>query len=188
MGLLTSSPGFAGEQPQPWQHNPSAISDPSALRNCSSSTDGLAPHCCATYPEGSFTNAAREAGLLMRWLLKLDNANLDANGDDLPLNSVAAGMVPPICYSAGGHPHGVSDPAREKNGWQCEACQSDIPRDRLSRPDAPELAVMESTLPAEFDSPVNGRGERSRADTPSPSLLIPVANIPSYVGRVWKTA
>jgi hypothetical protein len=31
-----------------------------------------------------------------------------------------------------------------------------------------------------------GRGER--ADTPSSSLLIPVANIPSYVGRVWKTA
>ena len=34
----------------------------------------------------------------------------------------------------------------------------------------------------------NGRGERARADTPSPSLLIPVENIPSYVGRVWKTA
>ena len=34
----------------------------------------------------------------------------------------------------------------------------------------------------------NGRGERIRAYTPSPSLLIPVANIPSYVGRVWKTA
>jgi hypothetical protein len=33
-----------------------------------------------------------------------------------------------------------------------------------------------------------GRGERIRADTPSPSLLIPVANIPSYVGRVWRTA
>ena len=35
---------------------------------------------------------------------------------------------------------------------------------------------------------LNGRGGRIRADTPSPSLLIPVANIPSYVGRVWKTA
>ncbi len=35
---------------------------------------------------------------------------------------------------------------------------------------------------------LNGRGERIRADTPSPFLLIPVANIPSYVGRVWKTA
>ena len=34
----------------------------------------------------------------------------------------------------------------------------------------------------------NGRGERVRADTPSPILLIPVANIPSYVGRVPKTA
>ena len=33
-----------------------------------------------------------------------------------------------------------------------------------------------------------GRGERVRADTPSQSLLIPVANIPSYVGRVSKTA
>ena len=35
---------------------------------------------------------------------------------------------------------------------------------------------------------LNGRGEWVRAYTPSPSLLIPVANIPSYVGRVWKTA
>jgi YD repeat-containing protein len=34
----------------------------------------------------------------------------------------------------------------------------------------------------------NGRGERIRADTPSPSLLIPVANIPSSVGRDRKTA
>jgi hypothetical protein len=33
-----------------------------------------------------------------------------------------------------------------------------------------------------------GRGERIRADTPSPSLLIPVVNIPSYVSLVWKTA
>jgi hypothetical protein len=33
-----------------------------------------------------------------------------------------------------------------------------------------------------------GRGERIRADTPSPSLLIPVTNVPTYVGRVWKTA
>jgi len=47
---------------------------------------------------------------------------------------------------------------------------------------------LAAVLPAEFDSPVSGRGERIRADTPSPSLLIPVANIPSYVGRVWKTA
>ncbi|HEX7490099.1 MAG TPA: hypothetical protein VF337_00155 [Candidatus Limnocylindrales bacterium] len=31
-------------------------------------------------------------------------------------------------------------------------------------------------------------GEGSRADTPSPSLLMPVVNIPSYVGRAWKTA
>jgi hypothetical protein len=35
---------------------------------------------------------------------------------------------------------------------------------------------------------LNGRGERIRADTPSPSLLIPVANIRSYVGRARKTA
>jgi hypothetical protein len=34
----------------------------------------------------------------------------------------------------------------------------------------------------------NGRGERVRADTPSPILMIPVTNIPSYVGRVSKTA
>ena len=32
------------------------------------------------------------------------------------------------------------------------------------------------------------RCERIRADTPSLLLLIPVTNIPSYVGRVWKTA
>jgi hypothetical protein len=35
---------------------------------------------------------------------------------------------------------------------------------------------------------VGGTGKKTRADTPSPSLLIPVANIPIYVGRVWKTA
>ena len=34
----------------------------------------------------------------------------------------------------------------------------------------------------------NGRGERARADTPSPSLVIPVANVPSHVHREWKTA
>jgi hypothetical protein len=28
-----------------------------------------------------------------------------------------------------------------------------------------------------------GRGERARADTPSPILLIPVTNVPSYVHR-----
>ena len=33
-----------------------------------------------------------------------------------------------------------------------------------------------------------GRGERLKAETPSPSLLIPVTNISSHVGRVWKTA
>src|ERR1035437_4861196 len=38
------------------------------------------------------------------------------------------------------------------------------------------------------DTYLNGRGERIRADTPSPSLLIPVANLPSYVRRVGKTA
>jgi len=45
-----------------------------------------------------------------------------------------------------------------------------------------------AVMPAELRLPVCGRGERIRAYTPSPSLLIPVANIPSYVGRVWKTA
>ena len=33
-----------------------------------------------------------------------------------------------------------------------------------------------------------GRGERARADTPSPSLIIPVTNVPSYVHRDWQTA
>jgi hypothetical protein len=47
---------------------------------------------------------------------------------------------------------------------------------------------LAAVLPSELRLPVYGRGERIRAYTPSPSLLIPVANIPSYVGRVWKTA
>jgi hypothetical protein len=47
---------------------------------------------------------------------------------------------------------------------------------------------LAAALPEEVGTLVCGRGERIRADTPSPSLLIPVANIPSYVGRVWKTA
>ena len=33
-----------------------------------------------------------------------------------------------------------------------------------------------------------GRGERARADTPSPSLIIPVTNVPSCVHRDWRTA
>ena len=33
-----------------------------------------------------------------------------------------------------------------------------------------------------------GRGERDCADTPSPSLIIPVTNVPSYVYRASKTA
>ena len=46
-----------------------------------------------------------------------------------------------------------------------------------------------AVVPSEFTAPVGyGRGERVRAETPSPFLLIPVTNIPSYVGRVWKTA
>ena len=46
-----------------------------------------------------------------------------------------------------------------------------------------------AAVPAQFTVSVEyGRGERTRADTPSPSLLIPVANIPSYVGRVCTTA
>ena len=38
---------------------------------------------------------------------------------------------------------------------------------------------LAAVLPAEFDSPVSGRGERIRADTPSRSLLIPVTNVPT---------
>jgi hypothetical protein len=34
----------------------------------------------------------------------------------------------------------------------------------------------------------SGRGERARADTPSPILLIPVTNVPSYVPRVSEIA
>jgi hypothetical protein len=46
-----------------------------------------------------------------------------------------------------------------------------------------------AAVPAQFTACVGyGRGERVRAETPSPSLLIPVANIPSYVGSVSKTA
>jgi hypothetical protein len=33
-----------------------------------------------------------------------------------------------------------------------------------------------------------GRGERASADTPSPSLVIPVVNVPSYVYGITKTA
>jgi hypothetical protein len=52
-------------------------------------------------------------------------------------------------------------------------------------PSEAEPSVVKG-LPAATYS--NGRGERVRAETPSPSLLIPVANIPSHLGRVWKTA
>jgi hypothetical protein len=45
-----------------------------------------------------------------------------------------------------------------------------------------------AVLSEEIGISVSGRGEWIRADPPSPSLLIPVANIPSYVGRAWKTA
>ncbi len=57
-------------------------------------------------------------------------------------------------------------------------------------PDAIELGLG-AALPAVFEIGQErefGRGERIRSDTPSPSLLIPVENIPSHVGRVWKTA
>jgi hypothetical protein len=45
-------------------------------------------------------------------------------------------------------------------------------------------------MSGEFTAQVrrNGRGERASADTPSPSLIIPVTNVPSYVYRDWKTA
>ena len=46
-----------------------------------------------------------------------------------------------------------------------------------------------AAVPEQFTASVGyGRGERLRAETPSPSLLIPVVNIRSYVGRAWKTA
>jgi hypothetical protein len=58
-------------------------------------------------------------------------------------------------------------------------------------PEAIELG-LNAALPPVYELKASiaefGRGERIRADTPSSSLLIPVANIPSYVGRVWKTA
>jgi hypothetical protein len=33
-----------------------------------------------------------------------------------------------------------------------------------------------------------GPGKRAQADTPSPSLAIPVTNVPSLVHRDWQTA
>ena len=45
-----------------------------------------------------------------------------------------------------------------------------------------------TVLPQRLAITVSGRGERARADTPSPSLVIPVTNAPSYVHRDWKTA
>ena len=52
-------------------------------------------------------------------------------------------------------------------------------------PDAIELGLGDA-LPAMFEIGKErelGRGERARADTPSPILLIPVTNVPSYVHR-----
>jgi hypothetical protein len=48
---------------------------------------------------------------------------------------------------------------------------------------------LAATVPARFTPSVgDGRGERICADTPSPILLIPVMNVPSYVPRVWESA
>ena len=52
-------------------------------------------------------------------------------------------------------------------------------------PEAIELGLGVA-LPAVLDLGQKrefGRGERARADTPSPILLIPVTNVPSYVYR-----
>ena len=58
-------------------------------------------------------------------------------------------------------------------------------------PDAVTLGLG-AVLPAQLETAGHtggfGRGERARADTPSPSLIIPVSNVPSYVHRDWKTA
>lgn len=53
-----------------------------------------------------------------------------------------------------------------------------------------EAQGWSSAMHGEFEREVRryGRGERARADTPSPSLIIPVADVPSYVHRDWQTA
>jgi hypothetical protein len=46
-----------------------------------------------------------------------------------------------------------------------------------------------AAIPDRLDVTVgSGRGEGARADTPSPILLIPVINVPSYVHRASETA
>jgi hypothetical protein len=49
------------------------------------------------------------------------------------------------------------------------------------------LDGLNATLPAVLEVGGQmgefGRGERASADTPSPSLIIPVTNVPSYVYR-----
>jgi len=62
---------------------------------------------------------------------------------------------------------------------------------RIIRLDAGAFAIQPSADDVRGTTGQRRSGRRFnwiRADTPSPSLLIPVANIPSYVGRVWKTA
>ena len=58
-------------------------------------------------------------------------------------------------------------------------------------PDAIDLG-LDAALPpvVELECKIGefGRGERARADTPSPILLIPVTNVPSYVHRSSETA
>jgi hypothetical protein len=56
-------------------------------------------------------------------------------------------------------------------------------------PDAIGLG-LDTTLPAEFVLKERefGRGERASPDTPSPSLIIPVTNVPSYVYRTAQIA
>jgi hypothetical protein len=58
-------------------------------------------------------------------------------------------------------------------------------------PDAIALG-LNAALPSVYELRASigefGRGERTRADTPSPILLIPVTNVPTYVRRVSESA
>ena len=62
----------------------------------------------------------------------------------------------------------------------------------LSRPAAAFAEAVtppsEMALPSPVSPRGSGRGERARAGTPSPSLIIPITNVPGYVHRDWKTA
>ena len=59
---------------------------------------------------------------------------------------------------------------------------------RLHLTDAAIANGFGAVLPERLAISISGRGERARAYTPSPSLVIPVTNVPSYAHRDWKTA